>query len=72
MVTGQQGDWFYVEAEQKSRDETFETIWKLSCTTTDDRRDRLHLTITEWSDIRFSQDQCGSGFDDPPKDGGRS
>lgn len=58
VVTGRNGDDFFVEVRQETIDETFETIWKLTCADTDEGTDRLVLSITEWGEVRFSQDRC--------------
>lgn len=68
VVTGRTGDDFFVEVQQESTGETYETIWELTCTGTDDRDDRLILAVTEGGGVRFSQHRCADGFEDPPAD----
>jgi hypothetical protein len=65
VVTGRNGDEFYVEVREQSQDVTYETFWELDCADAE-RPDRLDVTVTEWGDVRFSQNRCGSGFEDSP------
>jgi hypothetical protein len=67
VVAGRNGEEFYVEVSQETQDETFETVWELNCAAAD-RPDRLDVTVTEWGDVRFSQNRCGSGFEDSPSE----
>lgn len=67
VVSGRNGDEFYVEVNKETQDETYETFWELDCAGAE-RPDRLDVTVTEWGDVRFSQNRCGSGFEDSPSD----
>lgn len=68
VVTGRNGDDFFVEVQQETIDENYETVWELSCAGTDDQDDQLNVLVTKWGEVRFSHHQCRSGFDDEPSE----
>ena len=67
VVAGREGDEFYVEVHQRTRDETVETIWEIACADAAEP-DRLAVLITEWGDVRFSQNRCEPGMEDSPSE----
>lgn len=58
VVTGRNGDRFYVEVRNVTVEETFSEYWTLSCIGDDRVDDGLRILVTEWGEVRLNPHGC--------------